>query len=217
MIRRKKILFIGAHFDDLEIACGGAIQFFLNKKYDVSIYVITNSQIIDLNTKKIIRKKSKSKKEFLKSCKILGIKKFYLENLETNKLVFHDNLISKIRKMVEKISPDIVFCHWDKDVHQDHSAVGKSCLSACRHLDNLFMYRSNYYESTDILKENFYIDISNYFQNKIHAIKCYTSELKRVNYSWIEMVKNRDRLNGLKNHTEYAESFCCVKCLINKF
>ena len=101
MIRRKKILFIGAHFDDLEIACGGAIQFFLNKKYDVSIYVITNSQIIDLNTKKIIRKKSKSKKEFLKSCKILGIKKFYLENLETNKLVFHDNLISKIRKMVE--------------------------------------------------------------------------------------------------------------------
>ena len=53
--------------------------------------------------------------------------------------------------------------------------------------------------------------------NKIHAIKCYLSELERVNYSWIEMVKNRDRLNGLKNNTEYAESFYCVKCLLNNF
>ena len=51
MIKNKKILFVSAHFDDLELGCGGTLAK-LNKKNKIYIINICNSEFHD-NKKKL--------------------------------------------------------------------------------------------------------------------------------------------------------------------
>lgn len=210
-MNKKKALFIGAHFDDLEIACGGTIQALVKNKYQVYIQIITSSEIISLDQKKELRNSIQAKENFKKSCKILGVSKYFLGNFKTNKLVLNDNLVLEIRKVINLIKPEVVFTHWSGDVHQDHRAVGLASVSASRHVNNLLMFQSNLYSGGSNFVENFFVDTTKFFKKKISALKCYKSELKRVKNIWIKNIKNKDSLNGSKIKSKYAESFMCVK------
>ena len=175
---KKKILFIRAHFDDVELGCGGTIKKFNKLGYKTKIFVISHSEIREIKNNKILRDKTTAKKEFLKSMKILGVKKFKLLNFETNKILYNDKLISIIREEIDIFKPDMAFIHWNKDIHQDHKAISEATLSACRHVSSILMYQSNNYIGEESFNANLYIDISHYFNHKLNAIKCYKSELK---------------------------------------
>lgn len=210
---KKKILFIGAHFDDVELGCGGSIKNFTKKKYSIKILVLTHSEIVNIQNNSIIRDKLQAKKEFLNSIKILGVKKYQLLDFKTNKIEFNDKLISKIRKEIDIFKPDIIFTHWDKDAHQDHRAIGQATLSAGRHVPSILMYQSNNYISEEFFNGNLFIDISKSFKDKIKSIKCYKTELKRVKNNWIKKVRLKDNQNGLKIKVKYAENFKVIKLL----
>ena len=210
---KKKILFIGAHFDDVELGCGGTIKLFIKKKYNVKILILTNSEIKSLEKNSIIRDKKKAKKEFLSSIKVLGVKNYKLLDFETNSVIFNDKLISKIRAEIDEFKPNLIFTHWEKDAHQDHRAIGQATLSAGRHIPSILMYQSNNYISEEDFNGNLFIDISKNFKDKIKSIKCYKTELNRVKNAWINKVKTKDSENGNKINVKYAENFKVIKLL----
>lgn len=210
-IMKKKILFIGAHYDDVELGCGGSIKKFNKFGHKTKILVISNSEIRDIKNNKILRSKISAKKEFLKSIKILGVSKFDNLNFDTNKIEFNDKLISKIRQQINDFKPNIVFTHWNKDVHQDHKAISEATLSASRHVESLLMYESNNYLGDEIFNGNLFIDTSEYFKYKLDAIKCYETELKRVKNKWISQIKSKDSVSGSFINSQYAEKFKVIK------
>ena len=210
---KKKILFIGAHFDDVELGCGGTIKYFTKKKDIVKILVVSNSEIKNIKNKNIIRNKNKAKQEFLKSITVLSVKDFSLLNFKTNAIEFNDKLISQIRNEIDNFKPHLIFTHWDKDVHQDHRAIGQATLSAGRHVKSILMYQSNNYISEEEFNGNLFIDISKYFNHKIKSIKCYKSELKRVNNNWLSKIKSKNMENGNKINVKFAENFKVIKLL----
>ena len=55
---KKKILFIGAHFDDVELGCGGTIKKFNKLGYKTKIFVISHSEIREIKNNKILRDKT---------------------------------------------------------------------------------------------------------------------------------------------------------------
>ncbi len=210
---KKKILFIGAHFDDVELGCGGTILNFVKKKYDVKILVLTNSEIKNINDKLILRSKLTAKREFLSSIRVLGVKKFKLLDFKTNEIQFNDNLILSIRKEIDSFKPEMIFTHWNKDVHQDHRAIGQATLSSGRHISSILMYQSNDYISEETFNGNMFIDITKNYSKKIKSIKCYKTELKRVKNTWIKKVQLKDFQNGKKINVKYAENFKVIKLL----
>ena len=210
---KKKILFIGAHFDDVELGCGGTILNFVKKKYDVKILILTNSEIKNINDNSIVRSKLTAKKEFLNSIKVLGVKKFKLLDFVTNEIQFNDKLIFKIRKEIDSFKPEMIFTHWNKDVHQDHRAIGQATLSSGRHISSILMYQSNDYISEETFNGNMFIDITKNYSKKIKSIKCYKTELKRVKNIWIKKVQLKDLQNGKKINVKYAENFKIIKLL----
>jgi len=208
------ILAIGAHFDDVELGCGGALARHADQGDNVYVYVATVSGFSN-HQKKIVRNNEIALAEAKQAMDIIGVKEMFCGEFSTLAVEFTDDLNIEILKIVEEKEIDIVYAHWIGDIHHDHQAVAKASLHSCRHVPRMLMYRSNWYHSTLEFRGNFYIDISNYWEIKEKAIRAHESEMERTGNSWIEFFYNEAKNAGQRIGVEYAEVFELVKWLGN--
>ena len=177
MIFNKKIIVVGAHFDDIEFGCGGTIAK-LAKNNEVTAIIICDSEI--RLGKKILRSKKIARKEGMKALEVLGVNKIIALNIPTNQIENkRDFIYSYLAKLSSKFSYDYVFSHWFGDAHRDHRELSKICMSIFRKINNFFMFESNYYFG-ELKKKKFYFDISDEMKLKIQAIKEHKSEMKEL-------------------------------------
>lgn len=206
-----KILAVGAHFDDVEIGCGGTIAKHVANGDFVVSYILTNSAYTN-HDGKVYRTAKAALAEGKAAAKILGIK-LERANFKTKRLEFTTDLVESINKIIDKYNIDTVYTHWHGDVTHDHVAAARATLTACRHVPNVLMYRSNFYTSFEPFKADYFVDVTDYCDIKVKAIKANKTEYKRRGDKWIDFFLNELRNNGLKNDVEYAESFQIVKLL----
>jgi LmbE family N-acetylglucosaminyl deacetylase len=206
------VLAIGAHFDDVELGCGGALARHVKHGDYVYVYVATKSGFVN-HEKKQVRDNNVANSEAQVAMKILGVTKMHVGNFSTLEVEFVDALNIDILKIIEKNKIDIVYTHWDGDIHHDHKAVSMSSLHSCRHVPRLLMYRSNWYHSTQNFHGNFYIDITDYIEIKEKAISAHASEMDRTGRTWIDFFRNESKNAGQKIGVKYAEVFEVVKWL----
>ncbi|MCD6356285.1 MAG: PIG-L family deacetylase, partial [Anaerolineaceae bacterium] len=129
----KKIFFVGAHPDDIEIGCGALIANVVNKAEVFCITLSDNQKNPQL--KNIVR-------EYNESMDILGVDKKhrYLKSFETRRFKHaRQEILEFLLSMNNKYKPDIVFVHSDADLHQDHNTVTQESLRAFRGI-SLFGY-----------------------------------------------------------------------------
>ncbi|MEA3457335.1 MAG: PIG-L family deacetylase, partial [Candidatus Thermoplasmatota archaeon] len=133
------VLAIGAHFDDIELGCGGSVVKHVKNKDNVYMYVLTNSGYEDYDGT-IMRTKDVALEEGRNAASILGVD-LICEGLKTKELRYSVDLIERINKIIDDLNIDLVYTHWVHDVHQDHSSVGRATLNAARHVPRILMYR----------------------------------------------------------------------------
>jgi LmbE family N-acetylglucosaminyl deacetylase len=206
------ILAIGAHFDDIELGCGGAIASAVASGDNVYLYVATVSGFLNLAGEEV-RSSEVALKEAGDASKILGAKELICGNFKTLEVEFTDQLNVDLIKIVESKKIDMVYTHWTGDIHHDHQAVAKASLHSCRHVPKLLMYRSNWYHSPYDFRGNFYVDITNFWQVKERAIHAHVSEMGRTSEKWITFFKNEAENAGQKIGVKFAEVFEVVKWL----
>ncbi len=206
----KNILAIGAHFDDIELGCGGSIAKHVLNGDNVYAYVATVSGFSNPNLKPV-RKNSVAKQEGISAMKVLGVKKLYTGNFKTLFVEFNEKLNIEILKIIEKNKIDLVYSHWIGDIHHDHQAVGRSALHSSRHVRNILLYRSNWYNSTSSFNGNFYVDISETWEIKKKSIMKHKSEMNRTGNKWIKFFHNEAINTGQKINVRYSEVFEVVK------
>ena len=209
----KNILAIGAHFDDIELGCGGTVARHVKEGDNVIMMILTNSEYYNYDGTPI-RIKEVAEKEGNNAAKILGVDKLISIGLPTKTLQYGFELIEIINKVIDDYKIDIIYTHWDKDVHQDHSAIGRATLNAGRHVKNILMYRSNWYHTTFEFRGNYYVDISDFINIKIEAVKAHENEYKKFGEGWIEFFVNENRNAGQKIGCKYAEAFEVVKLYV---
>jgi LmbE family N-acetylglucosaminyl deacetylase len=203
------ILAIGAHFDDIELGCGGALAKHVAEGDTVYVYVATKSGYTSYNNIEI-RSDSIAIREGESAMLLLGAI-LIQGDFKTLDVEFVDRLNVDILKIVEGKEIDTAYIHWRGDIHHDHASVSKASLHSCRHVNRILMYRSNWYHSSLDFRGNFYIDISNYMDKKRQIILEHKSELERTNKKWIEFWDNEATNCGLKVGVRYAEVFEVVK------
>jgi len=206
------ILAIGAHFDDIELGCGGSLVKHCQEGDTVYAYVATVSGFASYDKTKIIRTNETALKEGREAMEILGVQ-LISGPFETLRVEFNDELNVEIMKITETKKIDRVYTHWVGDIHHDHQAVARASLHSCRHIQRILMYRSNWYHSTIPFTENFYIDISKYWSIKEKAVKAHVSELERMGYKWLDFYKNEAKNAAQRIGVEYAEVFEVIKWL----
>ena len=123
-----KVLAVGAHFDDIELGCGGTIAKYIAAGDDVTVYVATESGFSD-HRNKTIRSSEVARAEAEDAMRILGVKNMICGSFKALQLEFVDELNVEILKIVEEQSIDMVISHWAGDIHHDHYALAKASLN----------------------------------------------------------------------------------------
>jgi LmbE family N-acetylglucosaminyl deacetylase len=206
------ILAIGAHFDDIELGCGGTLARHVHSGDNVYVYVATVSGFTNQYAESV-RSSEIARSEAEQAMKILGIKELICGQFKTLQVEFTDDLNAEILRIVDTRKIDFVYTHWVGDIHHDHQAVARASLHSCRHVPRLLMYRSNWYHSTTEFHGNFYTDITMFWPSKEAAIRAHASEVQRVGEKWINFFRNEAENAGQRIGVKMAEVFELVKWL----
>lgn len=122
----RRILFIGAHPDDIELGCGALIHHIVQQTDLLCLTLSDNKKNPDLQ---------EVKDEHLRSMAKLGVpeEKVVVNHFETRRfLEARQDILETMIKFQKEFQPDIVFVHTKADVHQDHNAVTNEALRAFR-------------------------------------------------------------------------------------
>lgn len=217
------ILVVSPHPDDETLGAGGTICRYVNEGHDVFWLNVTTMRNSGLFTEDMMQHREKQIEDIVK---FYDIKKFYQLDFPTTKLEEIDTslAIGKISKIINEIKPEIIILPDYNDAHSDHKYVFDWCYACTK------TFRYPYVRQVmtmEILSEtdfgrpenpflpNYYIDISNYMNDKLDALKIYDTELGEPPFP--RSLKNVEALASLRGATAgvmYAEAFRIIKCIL---
>jgi len=206
------ILAIGAHFDDVELGCGGSLLTFKEQGHNITIFTACLSGYRDAHGN-VIRSNEMAFDEGIKAAKYLNAR-LITGDFPTFELEFAEPLNQKLISVLQEIRPDMVLTHRTGDVHHDHRALSVVSMHCCRHIPRLLMYESNWYESDEKFNPRFFVDISETLDHKLELIRIYQSENTRTGGLWLDYVRTQARMMGLKAGVQYAEGFELLRWLM---
>lgn len=206
------VLGVGAHFDDLEMGCSGTLIKHVQNGDKVTMLVITDSAYSDPDGD-VIRSADVAYQEGLQAAKIIGADLICLK-YKTFLVPFNEALTKEIVRYIGELDIDIIYSHWTGDLHRDHQHTAKSTLMAGRHIPRYLMYRSNFFNTEQQFRGNFYSDISEVIDQKKEVIGSHKSELERVRYDWLDFIINKNENDGRLVGVDYAECFEVVRYLV---
>ena len=208
----KNILIIGAHYDDTELGAGGTAAKLAAEGKNVYKLTLTDN-VTRFSQMNINVEYETSVRQSRDACEKLGIQEITdFEPAECNKLVYCTEMMQRIESVIYKYNIDTVFMHFGSDMNQDHVEASRLCLTAARHCDNILQYHSNGYILNQSFYPTYFVDISDYVDQKIAALECYGEEHNRFNRLF-EVSIERSHVWGYANKVKYAEGFMPVKML----
>ncbi len=204
-----KIMAIGAHLDDIEIACGGTLAKAVDSGHDVKVLIMSKSGYT--NKEGLLQRSDEvAVKEGLNALHKLGIADIEILDFKTKDIPFCSDVVNAIDVRMAAYDPDIVFTHHPFDTHQAHEGVAKASIAAARRKNTVFFYEpiTPSGRSYVAFKPAMYVDIESTLEKKIESLKCHTSEYNKFGAEdWIEGVRCRCGFRGYEIGKKYAEAF----------
>ena len=204
-----RILAVGAHLDDIEIACGGTLAKAVNAGHDIKVLIMSRSGYTDKEGK-MQRTDDIAVKEGLNALHTLGIHEIEILEFATKDIPFQSDVVNAIDLCIAKYDPEIIFTHHPFDTHQAHEGVAKATIAAARRKNTVFFYEpiTPSGRSYVAFKPTLYVDIESTLDKKIDSLKCHTSEYNKFGAEdWIEGVRCRCGFRGYEIGKKYAEAF----------
>lgn len=212
-----KILAIGAHLDDIEIACGGSLAKAIDAGHQVKVLIMSKSGYTNKEGK-IQRSDDVAVEEGLNALHTLGIQDIEILDFETKDIPFRSDVVNAIDLCIAKYNPDVIFTHHPFDTHQAHEGVSKASIAAARRKNTVFFYEpiTPSGRSYVAFKPTLYVDIESTLDKKIESLKCHTSEYNKFGAEdWIEGVRCRCGFRGYEIGKKYAEAFEILRLEMN--
>jgi LmbE family N-acetylglucosaminyl deacetylase len=206
-----KILAIGSHLDDIELACGGTLAQAVKNGHEVLMLSMTTSEYKNFDGK-VLRTSNEAITEGMEGAKIIGAK-LEIKNFPIKNIPYDGSTVEAIDSVISEFKPDLIFTHWIHDTHQDHRNTGLATISAGRRYNNILMYEPfpPSGRSYEAFRPQVYSDITNTLQVKIDALVAHKSQYAKYGEEWIEATKGRAKMRGYESNHSYAESFELVR------
>lgn len=207
-----KILAIGAHLDDIELACGGTLAKAIKHGHAVKMLVMTDSSYTSAKGE-MMRTRDMAFEEGMAAAKKLGVTDIEILDFKTLFVPYNGESVSKIDQVISDFRPDYIFTHWIHDTHQDHMNTGMATISAARWHNNIFMYEPfpPSGRSYVAFRPQAYFDISETIDDKIASLKEHKSQHAKYGEQWIEATEGRARMRGFESGSKYSEVFEIVR------
>jgi len=205
-VKRLKIVVFGAHPDDPETGCGGAMLEFSRAGHEVISAYLTRGEA-GIEGKSYAEAANIRSREALEACKILGARPEFLGQIDGN-CEINQKRYQHIFDFIQKEQPDLLFTHWPIDSHRDHRVCSLLVYDAWLRLGRQCPFY--YYEvMTGSQSQNFYpthyLDITTTAQEKHDASFKHVSQDVQA---WYETDVERVQVfRGMEYGCKYAEAF----------
>jgi len=219
------VLAIGAHPDDIELACGGTIAKLVKDGHQVAIADITQGELGTRGTKEV------RAKEAAAAAKVMGIATRRNLMIPDGDIELSKANIRKVITLIRELRPKVLIIPHSVERHPDHVHTHRLCKEAWYYSglrkietsidgspqkphrpDNFFEFMQ-WYEFTP----SFIVDISETFDIKMKAIKAHASQfydpkskdpetlLSRPEF--LERIRTECEYNGKRIGVKYGEPF----------
>lgn len=225
------ILAFGVHPDDVELGCAGTLLSEIAKGKKVAVVDLTRGELGTRGTAET------RKEEAANAAKAMGV--HYRENLEMADGFFQadEANIRKVIVAIRKYKPEIILCNALEDRHPDHGRSSKlvsdaAFLSGLRKIETSYNGENQeawrpshvfHYIQDRYLKPDFVYDVSDYFDQKLKAVLCYTTQFNSTDNSepqtyisspdFLDTVKSRALMLGKRIGVKFAEGYLTQKMI----
>lgn len=203
-----KILAIGAHPDDIEVGCAGALAKYAQQGHEIHLLVMTEGAKGG--------NASGRRDEQHRAAEFLQTKSLTWGGYEdTNLMPRMNEMVHDIEQIMGRIGPDFIFVHYDDDTHQDHRALSKATVSATRYVRNVLFYEG---PTSQNFSPTVFVDIKETIIRKASILMAHQSQVMKTNIeglSIVDVIRATAMFRGVQGRVQFAEAFMPLRLFIN--
>jgi len=201
----RKVLCLGAHSDDIEIGCGGAVLKLLRQQPGIEFLWFIGSADGERRNEA-----ERSAGEFLRAAQSADIRfggfreSYFPEQWGALK--------QAIEEIKGRFNPDLIFSHWRDDRHQDHRTISDLTWNTFRnHL--ILEYEIPKYDG-DLGQPNIFIPLdADICEAKVGAVQRNFASQASKHWFTPDTFRSLMRIRGIECVSTYAEAFYCKKMI----
>ena len=215
------LLAIAAHPDDVELTCAGTLAKMSRQGYATGIVDLTNGEMGTRGDPAMRLRESQE------AARVLGVATRIRAELPDAHLHNTDRTRRVVVELIRMLRPRVVILPFPVGRHPDHRVTSELGRDACflaglkkysaqgeAHRPEKILYALAYRE--DPVKPSFVVDISEEFETKLKAIRCYASqfdgldsagEIFPTGQALYELVRVQNAHYGSLIRTAYGEPF----------
>ena len=220
----KNILIVAAHPDDEILGSGGTVARLIKEGYEAYTVILGEGITSRDGRKESLEEIKELKKEASKANKILGVNEVYTYDFPDNSFdtVPLIDIVKTIEKIKNKIKPQIIFTHYEKDLNIDHRITYSAVLTAARPLPGESVKEIYSFEVLSSTEWNYpltffpdtFFDVTKTIELKIKAMEEYKSEIRSFPHPRSSKgIKLNASCHGMKVGIEYGEAFKTVRII----
>lgn len=204
------ILVMNAHPDDLELMAGGSVARWNREGHQIHAITVSAGGWIDPAGTSHPRETAIADEQ--RAADKLG---YAVENLNepAMDMKHEDRLVRIVLDRIQRYQIDTLVCPYEGDIHHDHEVLSRIALSASRRVPRVLMGQINWYLRRPFTP-NIFVDITDTWDLKIAALKCYHEEWRRAGEKWISWLDESSRIWGRMMGVQRAEGFVSQKYLL---
>jgi LmbE family N-acetylglucosaminyl deacetylase len=190
-----RVLAVGAHPDDVEFGCGGALLRHVARGDSVTLVILSDGE---RGGKPEVRIREQSAAaDFLGASLVM----LHLPDGELGPAV---RIVELLEPVIATLKPDIVYTHDVVDSHQDHIAAHHAVRAAARNVTSLLLFES---PRSLLSTSSIFIDVSPVLDKKIALLANHASQGARSHLIDGQAVRARAMTHGLRCGLHFAEAF----------
>ena len=158
----------------------------------------------------------RTRRESLEASRILGVTEITdFKPAACNELFYNKEIMQEVEAIIYRLDIDTVVIHSSEDANRDHIEASKICFTAARHCPNLLYFKSNGYLSEEGFLPNYFVDITDFVEDKRRALNCYSQENNRFNRLFDSCIE-RNHFFGYSVGCGYVEQFKAIRIVEKK-
>jgi len=193
---RRSVLAVGAHPDDIELGCGGALLAHRACGDAVAMLVMTKGELGPQDSQPRAAEQEVA-------ARVLGAE-LYWGDFDDAAIPDGQAAVGLLQDVMARVKPDVVYTHSPFDSHQDHRSTASATLAATRRSSRVLLYEA---PSSLGFTPSLYIDISAYLEGKLEALRAHMSQVLRNGLVDLEAIEAQARYRGFQARIRWAEGF----------
>ncbi len=191
-----RVLAVGAHPDDIELGCGGALLAHRARGDEVTLLVMTTGEEGPQDARSRIREQEDA-------AGMLGATLLW-GGFRDGAIPVDRSAVNVVQDAMEAGRADVVYGHAPSDTHQDHRATSAAVLAAARRARRVLLFES---PTSVTFEPVVYVDVAAYVEAKLDLLRAHMSQVLKNGLVDLEALEAQARYHGFRARIRHAEAF----------